>query len=993
MRKTACLGVVFLLACRTGLCAGEAGLVGHWKFDKPGAQVPDLSGHGHAARLSGGKRGHDDGGEVLVLDGKQQILVSSSPELNLARNFSIEARVRLDKIGDGHTLVFKDNQYSLRVDWTSEGRKISFFVCADQKWEPRVSSLVPEPGRWCHLVATWDGREAVLWLNGEPFQISRRGQLPPPNDHPVVLASQAAHGAGVQGAIDQVKVYRRTLSPAEIICRAYGVQPNHSPTGSRDPVFDFSQAKDCQGWVAGFGSNIRLASGQLVISSQTGRGLALNKNLQADISRRDFLSLRMATDAGSRGEVVFVTSQGAGRIPFATHGDGRPHAYVLEPWTWPGWNGILLALALVPSEVSSSTARIDYVRVTKEPQAEPEIQIENVFAQSALSRAGRPTTILARIRNLAGPAGTLQAALAVPEGVRLQGTATQTLGSLGFLEEREASWRVQADRPLTGDFQVVIRGAGEITASRKITFAPDPGLARAAYVPRPVPARTGKYTLWTHYCPLWKEGTHQGWKAIEPWPERQPILGWYNEGQPEVADWHIKMMLEHGISGMIYCWYRTNKNAPVKQALGHAIHDGLLKARYLPMIRFGIMWENGCGQGCGSATDLVENLLPFWIDNYFSHPSYLKVDGKPVLYIWVPPNVTRDLGGSETVRRTFDRMRAICRSRGLGGLYLVGCVGSQDRKTLHQMKEEGWDASSAYGNGWHQPAQVRTVGDFLGAPFEGFVTQQESLWRFKQQLGLVPDIPSVMMGWDSRPWKETPFFWSDNTPEKFRDLCLRARRVLEANPGSGPGLNTLVFCCWNEFGEGHYIEPTRGYGYSYLDVIREIFGEGPKEHVDIGPEDVGLGPYDSWYQKTRLKSQGAVKHSSWSGEDLAAWSGLMGIQGLEMKGGVLRFTTITNDPALQSPTLKVRASLYSKFVVDMKTSRTGSAQVFWSTSSMPGMSEAASAHAPVPADGQFHRVEFNLRENPSWGGCLTGLRFDPTSAEDVLIEIQAIKLE
>jgi hypothetical protein len=42
------------------------------------------------------------------------------------------------------------------------------------------------------------------------------------------------------------------------------------------------------------------------------------------------------------------------------------------------------------------------------------------------------------------------------------------------------------------------------------------------------------------------------------------------------------MMLEHGISGVVYCWYRTNKNAPVKQTLGHAIHDGLLKAKYLP---------------------------------------------------------------------------------------------------------------------------------------------------------------------------------------------------------------------------------------------------------------------------------------------------------------------------------------------------------------------------------------------------------------------------
>lgn len=58
-----------------------------------------------------------------------------------------------------------------------------------------------------------------------------------------------------------------------------------------------------------------------------------------------------------------------------------------------------------------------------------------------------------------------------------------------------------------------------------------------------------------------------------------------------------------------------------------------------------------------------------------------------------------------------------------------------------------------------------------------------------------------------------------------------------------------TFRCWNEFGEGHYIEPTRGYGYAYLEVIREVFGRHPERqaHVDLSPEAVGRGPYDSWY--------------------------------------------------------------------------------------------------------------------------------------------------
>jgi hypothetical protein len=993
MRNRSLLGSVLWLVIGSGLAIGEEGLVGHWRFDRLGPEVADLSGHGRAARLTGGHIGRDDDRDVLALDGRQQIVIPSSPELNLARQFSLETRLRLDQVGDGHTLLFKDNQYSLRVDWAGEGRKISFFVYADQQWEPRVQSLVPEPGRWYHLMATWNGQAAALWVNGEPFLVSRRGQVPPATDGPLVIASSAAHGPGIHGAIDYVKVYRRVLATAEIIRRAYGLQPDANRPGLARPVFEFAHAADTLGWSAGPGTSLRLTGGQLAVAAQAGRGQILHRHLAAPVDQCDFISLRLATDKGSRGELVFVTTQGAGRIPFETRADGQSHAYVLEPWTWPGWGGTLLALAVVPAEVPSATATLDYLRVTAEPEAEPELRISSVFCEAPLPRVGRQETIVARVRNTAGPAASCEATLTVPEGISLDGPATFPLTKLGHLEEHEVTWRVRAARPVTGDFRVAVRGAGEASVAVRIAFSPAPALPKAAYVPPPVPAPTGKYTLWTHYCPLWKEGTHTGWKAIEPWPERKPVLGWYNEGQPEVADWHIKMWLEHGLSGVIYCWYRTNKNAPVKQSLGHAIHDGLLRAKYLPLIRFAIMWENGCGQGCGSAEDLLENLLPFWIENYFSNPSYLRIDGRPVLYIWVPPHVTRDLGGSEHVRQTFDRMRAICRARGLGGLYLVGCVGGQDRKTLQQMAAEGWDASSAYGNGWQQPAEVRTVGNFIAAPCEGFVAQQEALWLFKRQLAVLPDIPSAMMGWDSRPWNETPFFWSDNTPDKFRDLCLRAKRVLDTSPGTGPDKNRLIFCCWNEFGEGHYIEPTRSYGYTYLDVIRDVFCEGPQEHVDLAPEDVGLGPYDSWYQRTRLAPQAAVRVPTWSGETLAAWTGMMGVQDVRVEGGILRLTTITNDPALQSPALKVRANRYSQLVVEMRVSHASHAQVFWFTSSLPATSEAASAHAQVPADGQFHRVVFDVGRNETWGGCLTGFRFDPTGVEDATIEIRAIRLE
>jgi hypothetical protein len=49
---------------------------------------------------------------------------------------------------------------------------------------------------------------------------------------------------------------------------------------------------------------------------------------------------------------------------------------------------------------------------------------------------------------------------------------------------------------------------------------------------------------------------------------------------------------------------------------------------------------------------------------------------------------------------------------------------------------------------------------------------------------------------------------------------------------------------WNEWSEGHFIAPSRQHGFGYLDAVRNVFATEELDHVDLLPEDVGLGPYD-----------------------------------------------------------------------------------------------------------------------------------------------------
>ena len=60
-----------------------------------------------------------------------------------------------------------------------------------------------------------------------------------------------------------------------------------------------------------------------------------------------------------------------------------------------------MALGLIPSERAGSHAGLEYLRLSLELQAEPELEISRIFPESTLPRAEREETIVARDIRLA----------------------------------------------------------------------------------------------------------------------------------------------------------------------------------------------------------------------------------------------------------------------------------------------------------------------------------------------------------------------------------------------------------------------------------------------------------------------------------------------------------------------------------------------------------------------------------------------------------------
>lgn len=361
--------------------------------------------------------------------------------------------------------------------------------------------------------------------------------------------------------------------------------------------------------------------------------------------------------------------------------------------------------------------------------------------------------------------------------------------------------------------------------------------------PNPNHANTGNYLIGTFRCPLWNDNFRRGcWDPIKKYSERKPVLGWYNEGNPETTDWEIKYAVEHGISFFVECWFRKKDNLgkPAENVLGHWL-DGLTKSRYKDQIKFMIMWENinGIASGIESEDDLMKNLMPFWINEYFKKPNYLLIEGKPVFMIYGYKAFIKELGGEEKATSAMVKMREACVDAGFKGLWIIAEHHLEFNHMIPEVKNIGFDAITSY----HWPS-------FSGLMPEVPKTQDEILekqvkcWSSLENIANLPSITTVSMGWDSEPWGSTYYIgqWYVD-PEHFRKLCLKAKRHIDTRQSTSPFGKMLLLDNWNEFGEGHYIFPTRQFGFGYLDAIRDVFSDAHDNHRDLVPEGTGFTPY------------------------------------------------------------------------------------------------------------------------------------------------------
>lgn len=309
-------------------------------------------------------------------------------------------------------------------------------------------------------------------------------------------------------------------------------------------------------------------------------------------------------------------------------------------------------------------------------------------------------------------------------------------------------------------------------------------------------------------------------------PPSGPAEGAYDDRDPAVWDARIATAKRSGVDVLVSGWFWSRG----KKVFDDALSQGFLRSERRDELRFAVFWANrmphrvlplrtidplappGYRRVYSDPDDFVA-LVSDCGDRFFGLDAYWRIDGRPVFPIFDTTLFLLQMGEArarDAIARAKER---------LGGLWLVAI--DPDVPWRPRLRELGFDAVTHY---------VR-LPIWKGGPrlqdYDDLARMREAEWPAWQTDCALPYYPSVAAGWDATPrgvWhpKEAPdrFPWAPivtgATPARFARHLREAETWTTAQHGDGA---PLFVASWNEWSEGHAIEPSRAHGDAFLRAL------------------------------------------------------------------------------------------------------------------------------------------------------------------------------
>jgi len=199
------------------------GRVGAWGFDEgSGTNVADSSGNSNTGTVTNATwAAAGKFGKALTFNGSNAyVSIPDSPSLDLTTGLTVEGWVNPSVSGGGfRTLLVKERPgdlvYGLYANSDSNRPQSQVTVGGTAKLLDGTAAI--PTGTWTHVAFTYDGTTERLFVNGtQVSSVAVSGGAILTSNNPVKIGGNAIWGEWFNGMIDEVRVYNRALSAAEI---------------------------------------------------------------------------------------------------------------------------------------------------------------------------------------------------------------------------------------------------------------------------------------------------------------------------------------------------------------------------------------------------------------------------------------------------------------------------------------------------------------------------------------------------------------------------------------------------------------------------------------------------------------------------------------------------------------------------------------------------------------------------------------------------------
>jgi len=202
------------------------GLIGYWRFNEgTGILTFDRSGkNNHGAFVNGPTWVDGRYGKAIRLDGLDDyVLIGSSDSIEFSKSITVSSWVKVNSATGDHQVIvshWKPPEWiGFVLEFAPDGVTSQFAVEITTGTRVYAYSAIPVTvGSWVHLTGVFDGTSVKIYVNGTLAGESTLNGSVDLKGEPILVGANLSPGDWnwFNGIIDEVKVYNRVLSAAEV---------------------------------------------------------------------------------------------------------------------------------------------------------------------------------------------------------------------------------------------------------------------------------------------------------------------------------------------------------------------------------------------------------------------------------------------------------------------------------------------------------------------------------------------------------------------------------------------------------------------------------------------------------------------------------------------------------------------------------------------------------------------------------------------------------